>query len=1068
LLAFWREMGGTSRQQSTVDSLVREIARAPAFPLRDPVGETFGRYHVLRLLGRGGMGRVYEAQDTELDRRVAIKFLPAAFADRADRVARFVRERFVTADLEHPAIIPVYDSGVWPSGEPFFVMRQALGEPLDRRLVAAKTLAERLTLLGPVITAVDAVAFAHSRGVVHRDLKPSNLLVGSFGEIFVADWGLAKRLRDADGPTGAESPVLAPSETRDGAVLGTPAYMAPEQLEGQPVDERADVYSLGATLHEVLSGQPLTSDRPALGGLPSALRDLAAIVTKCLARDPVHRYANAADLGIELHRFQTGQRVEARRYTAPELAARWLARHRAVVAVAAGMALVVLLVIVVSLARVIHERDVARRERERAESVSQSLAERNAALTLSQARAELTHDATASLAWLKRYPPDQASSSEIESIAADAISRGVARHVWKLGVPLGSVAFSPSGKTLAAGGPDGTLMLIDAATGARRALHADDGVGARVVFSPDGTFAATSDGLQGVRLWNVQAGTSIRLVGTRSGGAHVAFSRDGSMLLVHHPTGLDRVWQVPSGSPVTLPAGAMLASFGGSASTLFVATPGELQRVDARTGVVSARTRVDGPVLALQASPDGRWVAASVEKAVVLWSPDTGASRRAPTEKNAHVLVASPDNRHFVSCGIVGDELLLDARGDPPAVLASDEQCSPRGFTFSPDGARFLATGYAGELRIHDGKVVRSLLGHRTAVADAAFSSDGQWLASVGSDGVLRLWLLDRGDVLRDRTRMPLDRVSPNGEALVVEPDGAAALVDVVTAAERSLVGPRGQKWRSQGSLSANGAIAAIPDPAGALLVADLAHDRRRTFGPFEDPAAAETADALSTDGALLAQADERARLRVVDTATGAARALGQLEAFSFALDFSADGKALAVAGTDGKISLWDVATGTSRVVLQVASPTWDVAISPDGRQLAAAADDGGAYVVDLTNGSSKRLAGHLGTVASVSFLPDGKRLLSLGADSTIRLWDVASGRSVIARREPAARRLRCSADGRFLMLFVDQGTVVLKSDALPPSPADGAALLAWARAASDAEVEEGTDQVSSPLPPPP
>src|SRR5580700_6308750 len=230
-------MGDAQSEEPFIDSFLREVARIPAFSLHDPVGETFGRYHVVRLLGHGGMGRVYEARDTELDRSIAIKFLPAAFAKHADRVARFVRERVLTADLEHPAIIPVYDSGVWPSGEPFFVMRQAQGLPLDKRLAAARTLDERLALLGPVITAVDAVAFAHSRGVVHRDLKPGNLLVGNFGEIFVADWGLAKRVRDADPPAvdGAAAPRSS-RETRDGAIVGTPAYMPPEQLAGRTVD----------------------------------------------------------------------------------------------------------------------------------------------------------------------------------------------------------------------------------------------------------------------------------------------------------------------------------------------------------------------------------------------------------------------------------------------------------------------------------------------------------------------------------------------------------------------------------------------------------------------------------------------------------------------------------------------------------------------------------------------------------------------------------------------------------------------------------------------------------------
>jgi type II secretory pathway pseudopilin PulG len=575
---------------------VLAVARAPAVPIHDPIGETVGRYRIVALLGKGGMGRVYEAEDLELGRRVAIKFLPVAFVERPENLARFVRERVVTADLEHPAIIPLYDSGVWSSGEPYFVMRQVQGDPLHRRLQGARTLEERLLLLPSIIATAEAVAFAHSRGVIHRDLKPANILVGSFGETFVADWGLAKRLNDDELPHGDRPDAIAePHETRAGVVLGTPAYMAPEQSQGSVVDERADVYAMGAMLHELLVGatpsegttetlDPALAGRPrGLTDLPPTMRDLVAITRKALAADPAERYANATELALELRRVQAGQLVDARRYSRSELAWRWMVRHRAAVVVAAAMTATLAVVVLVSLVRIVRERDQERADRAAAEAARQQAAERNDALVLQEARAELDRDPTSSLAWLKQYPAAAGGWSEAVRIAADAVARGVATRVWTLGAPLGCVAFSPDGKTLAIGATDGTLTLLDVETSKRRSFRAPDGVGTRVVFSPDGSVLATTDTTDAARLWNAATGESLRLPGDHAGGGVAAFSEDGTMLRTRRASGSDRLWSIPSGELVSLPSA--------DSRIAFAPRPGTLSRCPGRGLRPPATTR---------------------------------------------------------------------------------------------------------------------------------------------------------------------------------------------------------------------------------------------------------------------------------------------------------------------------------------------------------------------------------------------------------------------------------------------------------------------------------------------
>src|SRR6185295_17385699 len=156
---------------------------------------------------------------------VALKMLRVRDASLA---RRFLRERLITARLQHPAIVPIYDAGTLEGGEPFFAMRMVRGKPLDRAVAEVTTIEERLRLLPAVIGVVDAVAYAHGEGVIHRDLKPQNVLVGSFGEAVVLDWGIA-RVRDAEEPELRTSdPVLTEGMTVAGEVLGTPAYMAPE------------------------------------------------------------------------------------------------------------------------------------------------------------------------------------------------------------------------------------------------------------------------------------------------------------------------------------------------------------------------------------------------------------------------------------------------------------------------------------------------------------------------------------------------------------------------------------------------------------------------------------------------------------------------------------------------------------------------------------------------------------------------------------------------------------------------------------------------------------------------
>ncbi len=266
------------------------------------------RYQPVRELARGGMGVVWEAEDRELGRRVALKILPLGETQSApssasafDSPANLLRrEARILAGLEHPGIVPVHDVGTLSDGRVFYAMKLVQGRILDQ---AAEGLSrsDRLRLFQRVC---EPVAFAHSRGIIHRDLKPENVMVGEFGEVLVMDWGVAK---------------LAGGATEAG-VIGTPHYMAPEQAAGEneSVNERSDVYGLGGILQFLLAGQAVP-------------KPLAAICRQALAADPESRYGSAAELAADVGRFLAGEPVAAYRENPLEIAMRWTARHQTLV-----------------------------------------------------------------------------------------------------------------------------------------------------------------------------------------------------------------------------------------------------------------------------------------------------------------------------------------------------------------------------------------------------------------------------------------------------------------------------------------------------------------------------------------------------------------------------------------------------------------------------------------------------------------------------------------------------------------------------------------------------------------
>jgi serine/threonine protein kinase len=284
------------------------------------------KYRLLEKFAAGGMGTVYLAEDTQLQRRVALKVLhlPEVASDLS---ARMWREARVIAKLEHPSIVPVHDVGELPDGRVFYVMKFVQGQRLDQYANAENELPNRLRIFQKIC---EAVAFAHANGVIHRDLKPENIMVGAFGEVLVMDWGLAKivdeeaKIEERGLKIGSEdsmngtSLAVAPHETQHGTVMGTPAYMAPEQKRGEigQIDQRADIFALGAILKFLLAG---ASKIP---------KSLAAICDQAMRENKAERYAAALDLANDIERFINGFAVSSYKENPFEILWRWIKKYQ--------------------------------------------------------------------------------------------------------------------------------------------------------------------------------------------------------------------------------------------------------------------------------------------------------------------------------------------------------------------------------------------------------------------------------------------------------------------------------------------------------------------------------------------------------------------------------------------------------------------------------------------------------------------------------------------------------------------------------------------------------------------
>ncbi|HUJ58022.1 MAG TPA: serine/threonine-protein kinase [Kofleriaceae bacterium] len=981
------------------------------------------RYDLGDELARGGMGRIRAARDLHLDREVAIK---EVLEPAGDAFVRFEREALVSARLQHPGIVAVYEAGRWPSGEPFYAMRLVHGRSLRAVISAATTLDARLALLPHIGAVADAMAYAHEHRIVHRDLKPANVLVGEFGETVVIDWGLAKDLAAGDDDSGAPATPGGSGEgvTRAGTVLGTPSYMPPEQARGESVGTRADVYALGAMLYHLLAGEPpyLGEDsqrvlatvasappRPLAERAPGAPRDLLAIAGRAMARDPAERYPSARGLADDLRRFLTGRLVASHHYTRGELVRRFVRRHRVPLAIAAAALVVIAVAGSYAIQRIRAERDQARAERARADE-QHHLADLNAdRMWMAQAARQVRTDPTGALLSLHAMSPGTIMLPEMRMIAADARAHGIPKLAGAPGHEVLALALAPDHAHAATAGGDHAVRLWSLDTMTSRVIGTHGDRVEDVAFSPDGTRIASVGLDQTARVWGID-GTAIATIRAPSELLHVAFSPDGAAIAAEAANATIAVWSVPDGAARAtfhVPGNIARLAFDASGVVLACDVDGAVHRLELATGA--------DRVLAATSSAfafGGPAFAAATEHGLEVWDDASARPRVLDAPSGIEALAISGDGQTVAAYARPADQLFVWQHGERHR-FASQRDDNVTALALAPDASAVAVISRMISVVDLATRDVHVMPQPQPAPPEHVAYAAGALLTSARAQ-LVRLPIPPPPRLVAPGRFVRQVAYRPDGSLVVIEPKRIGTIDLPAALVGRAVLARDGSAVVALGD---DGVVRVIALPAGPVRAL-----------PGSVAVAPRTAP---KDPAMTAShADGSTRW----TIRRAARALREGVGWVDHVALSPDGRTVACADTTGgRVQVWSLAGGGPRALDVGAGDIEDLAFTRDGGTLVLGDSEGVVHLLEVATGRDRALAGHTAPIERVAISPTGLRVASAAADGTVRSWDLATG--AVAATQPTfgvVDALAYAPDGAHLAFGRDGGDVEVRTD--PPS----------------------------------